>query len=323
MTTISYSFRDFWEQAKKNRLAYYYILPAFVIMGIVVIYPFIYNIVLSFSNMNLARFQDWSIVGLKQYIRVFTDPMFYTVLMKTLVWTAINLVFHVTLGVGLALILNNPLRGRAIFRTLLVLPWAVPQYITALTWRGMFNYRYGAVNLWLMKITPFIEQVNHFLQNLFGFGFGLPPYEWLSSPVGAFSAAIITNIWLGFPFMMIVALGALQSIPPDLYEVADIDGASRWQKFRHITVPLIKPAMIPAITLGVIWTFNNFNVIWLVSNGGNPSDSTHILVSYVYKAVFTHYRYAYSAALSIVIFLILLIFGINFIRKTHATESVY
>jgi len=321
--TNPYSFKDFWTQAKQNRLAYYYILPAFIIMGMVVIYPFVYNIILSFSNMSLSRFKDWQLVGFRQYVRVFSDPVFYVVLGKTIIWTVINLTFHVVLGVGLALILNNPLRGRAIFRTLLVLPWAVPQYITALTWRGMFNYRYGAVNLWLLKLSPVLEKIQSFMHSLFGVHMGMPPYEWLSSPTGAFTAAIITNIWLGFPFMMIVALGGLQAIPHDLYEAADIDGASRWQKFWQITYPLIKPVMIPAVTLGVIWTFNNFNVIWLVSNGGNPADSTHILVSYVYKAVFTHYRYAYSAALSIVIFLILLTFGINFIRKTQATESAY
>lgn len=323
MSSTTYTFRDFWEQAKQNRLAYYYILPAFLIMGLVVLYPFFYNIVLSFSNMNLSHFLDWELVGIRQYVKVFTDPMFYSVLWKNILWTVFNLIFHVGFGVGLALILNNPLRGRTLFRTLLILPWAVPQYITALTWRGMFNYRYGAVNLWLLELSPAIEKVNEFINPLLGFQLGMPPYEWLSTPNGAFAAAVIANIWLGFPFMMIVALGALQSIPQELYEVADIDGASRFQKFRTITMPLIKPAMIPAITLGVIWTFNNFNVIWLVTNGGNPSDSTHILVSYVYKAVFTHYRYAYSAALSIVIFLILLIFGINFIRKTKATEGAY
>jgi len=323
MNNVTYTFRDFWQQAKQNKLAYYYILPAFIVMGLVVMYPFVYNLVLSFSNMNLSHFKSWDLVGLRQYVKVFSDPMFYSVLLKTIFWTVVNLTFHVVLGVGLALILNNPLRGRAIFRTLLVLPWAVPQYITALTWRGMFNYRYGAVNLWLLKLNPVIEKLNHVLESLFGAGLGMPPYEWLSSPTGAFAAAIITNIWLGFPFMMIIALGGLQSIPQELYEAAEIDGASRWQQFKTITLPLIKPVMIPAVTLGVIWTFNNFNVIWLVSNGGNPSDSTHILVSYVYKAVFTHYRYAYSAALSVVIFLILLTFGINFIRRTKATEGAY
>jgi len=199
--------------------------------------------------MNLLNFRDWVIVGFGQYINVFSDPIFYSTLLKTVLWTAVNLFFHVFVGVALALMLNRPLFLKPLFRVLLILPWAVPQVITALTWRGMFNNKFGAVNLILRSM-------------------GLGVVDWLSTPIGAFAACLITNIWLGFPFMMVIALGGLQSIPYELYEAADIDGASKWQRFKHITLPLLKPVMVPAITLGVIWTFNNFNVIWLVSNGG-------------------------------------------------------
>jgi arabinogalactan oligomer/maltooligosaccharide transport system permease protein len=290
---------------RENKLAYIYILPSFAVLGFVVIYPFIYNVVISFSNMSLGHFRDWKLIGLEQYLRVFREKVFYILFLKTLGWTFINVFFHVVIGVSLALLLNRPLPGRAIFRTLLILPWAVPQYITALTWRGIFNYEYGYINLLLKKV------------------FDLPPVQWLSDPFGAFAAATITNIWLGFPFMMVIALGGLQSIPKELYEAAEVDGAQPWRQFWTITAPLLKPVMIPAISLGVIWTFNNFNVIWLVSDGGKPADSTHILVSFVYRQVFNYYSYGYGAALSIVIFVILLLFSINFIRRTRATEGVY
>jgi arabinogalactan oligomer/maltooligosaccharide transport system permease protein len=290
---------------RENKLAYIYILPSFAVLGFVVIYPFVYNVVISFSNMSLGHFRDWKLIGLEQYLRVFREKVFYILFLKTLGWTFVNVFFHVVIGVSLALLLNRPLPGRAIFRTLLILPWAVPQYITALTWRGIFNYEYGYINLLLKKI------------------FDLPPVQWLSDPFGAFAAATITNIWLGFPFMMVIALGGLQSIPKELYEAAEVDGAQPWRQFWTITAPLLKPVMIPAISLGVIWTFNNFNVIWLVSDGGKPADSTHILVSFVYRQVFNYYSYGYGAALSIVIFVILLLFSINFIRRTRATEGVY
>lgn len=319
--------RELRDNFRENRLAYYYILPAFLVMGFVVLYPFGYNLVISVSNMNLTHFKRWDFVGLRQYMAVLQEPRFYAVFLKTAIWTAINIFFHVTIGVALALLLNRPLRGRAIFRTLLVLPWAVPQYITALTWRGMFNYRYGAINLWLVKFKPVLEPVidglNSILVPAIGLTVSMPPYEWLSTPTGAFAAAIITNIWLGFPFMMIVALGGLQSIPHELYEAARVDGASRWTQLRKITIPLIKPVMIPAISLGVIWTFNNFNVIWLVTDGGKPADQSHILVSYVYREAVNYYRYGYAAALSVVIFLILLTFGVNFIKRTKGTEAAY
>jgi len=115
----------------------------------------------------------------------------------------------------------------------------------------------------------------------------------------------------------------LQSIPSELYEAAEIDGASAWQQFRHITAPLLRPVMVPAIILGVIWTFNNFNVVWLVSNGGEPSDKTHILVSWVYKSAFTYFRFGYAAAFSMIIFIILFLFSWRFIKRTQVIENIY
>jgi arabinogalactan oligomer/maltooligosaccharide transport system permease protein len=290
--------------SNNTRLAYLFLFPAFFMMGLVVFYPFLYNLVISFSNMNLTNFHNWKIKGLGNYWLVLREATFWWYFFKTILWTVLNLIFHVSIGVFLAIILNKDIRGKTIYRTLLILPWAVPQYITALTWRGMFNSEYGAINL--------------ILDQLFG-----TQVAWLSTEWGAFSACLITNIWLGFPFMMIVALGGLQSIPDALYEAADIDGASPWQKFRNITLPMLKPVMVPAVTLGVIWTFNNFNVVWLVSNGGEPSETTHILVSWVYRAAFFYYRMGYAAAFSIIIFLILFVFSWKFIKRTSATENVY
>ena len=294
----------------RHRLYLFFLVaPAFLVLFGVVIYPFLYNIVISLSNMNLRHIRDWRIVGFDQYVKVFTEPSqpdFYMVFLKTVIWTVVNLLFHVVFGVFLALVLNQKeIRGKALFRAILVLPWAVPQLIVALTWRGMFNYEYGAINLMLTQ------------------WLGLPAVEWLKQPLEAFIAVIITNVWLGFPFMMVIALGALQSIPHDLYEAAAIDGASWYHRLRHITIPLIRPVMVPAITLGTIWTFNNLNIVWLVSNAGEPSDQTHLMVSFVYKAAFNFYRYGYGAALSMVIFFVLLAFSLVFMRSSRVTENVY
>jgi len=279
--------------------------PALLIVLAVVAYPLLYNVWLSFSNANLYNIRNPQLIGAQQYVSVFQEPKLWSVLGKTFLWTIINVIAHVILGVFLAVVLHqNFIKGKPAWRVLLILPWALPQYITALTWRGMFNYEYGSVNLILTKLL------------------GMSPLQWLSDPNLAFSAAILTNIWLGFPFMMVIALGGLQSISADLYEAADIDGASAWHQFRFITMPLLRPVMAPAITLGAVWTFNNVNVVWLVSNGGEPADSTHILVSYVYKAAFTMYRFGWAAALSIVIFAILFTFSQVFLRKTKATEAV-
>ena len=281
------------------------LVPTAVVVLAVVAFPFVYNVLISFSNMNIYTLRDWSVIGLGQYVAVFSEPAFWSVLLKTVIWTGVNVAFHVGLGVFLAVVLHQTfVRGKSAWRVLLILPWAVPQYITALTWRGMFNFEFGAVNL-------LIES------------FGGGAVSWLSDPVTAFVAAILTNVWLGFPFMMVIALGGLQSIPGELYEAADVDGASAWTQFWQITAPLLKPIMVPAVTLGAIWTFNNINVIWLVSNGGEPNDQTHILVSYVYEAAFQMYRFGWAAALSMVIFAILFVFTQVFLNRTQATESVY
>jgi len=282
-----------------RRIPYLLIAPAAIVLLLVVLYPFGFNVVISFSNMSMRHFRDWSLVGLDQYRRVFEDPVFYGLLGKTALWTAVNLVAHVSLGILLAMVLNQNLKGRAVFRTLLILPWAVPQYITALTWRGLFHSEFGDINLMLTRWLH------------------LPPVNWLKTLPGSFTACAVTNIWLGVPFMMIVALGGLQSIPRQLWEAADVDGASALRKFFHITLPLLKPVLIPAVVLGTIWTFNNLNVVWLVTNGGEPADQMHILVSYVYRSAFFLYRYAYAAALSMIIFLILLTLGMTFLKRSR------
>jgi arabinogalactan oligomer/maltooligosaccharide transport system permease protein len=312
------SIGQFFTDWPRNKLAYCFVLPSTLAIFAVVVYPFCYNILLSLSNMSLEHFQDWQIVGLQNYWEVFTDPALWQIFGKTVVWTAVNVTFHVSLGVLLAAALNGPLLGRSLYRILLIIPWAVPAYITALTWRGMFDYEYGAVNLLLEKAAQWTP-----VACLLGLLHLAPPVNWLGEPQRAFQACIVANVWLGFPFMMVIALGGMQGIPQELYEAARIDRASRLRQFWHITLPLLKPVLLPAITLGAIWTFNNLNVIWLVSNGGEPQDKTHILVSFVYKAVFNLYRYGYGAALSMVIFVLLLVFSVLFLERSRATESVY
>jgi arabinogalactan oligomer/maltooligosaccharide transport system permease protein len=311
-------FRAFWGDWRRNRLAYLLVLPSIALIFLTVLYPLAYNVVLSFSNMSLTNLRDWEIIGLHNYTSIAAggeSQIFWRIFVKTLFWTAINVFFHVTIGVLLAVTLNGPVAGKSFYRVMLIIPWAVPAYITALTWRGMFDEQFGAVN----QLIRGLSWVNDFLPDMLQ----LEPMNWLGQATPAFAACIIANVWLGFPFMMVIALGGLQGIPAELYEAARIDRASRWQQFRMITLPMLKPVLVPAVTLGAVWTFNNLNVVWLVSNGGEPADQTHILVSYVYKAVFNLYQYGYGAALSMVLFFMLLTFSLVFLGRTRATEAVY
>ncbi len=303
------------------RAAYAYTLPAMIGMLLLVFFPFFYGIALSFTNANIYN-SDKSVaetwIGLQNYKAIVSDfavarrtpdglawnyQNFYYTLFFTIVWTVSNVVIGVTLGLILALILN--LKGfalRPFYRVLLILPWATPNYITALIFQGMFHRQFGVINQ--------IIQL-----------FGGPAIPWFDQPFTSFLAVLTTNAWLSFPFMMVISLGALQSIPTDLYEAARVDGASRWQQFTAITLPSLRPALIPAIILSVIWTFNQFNVIYLVS-AGQPAGATEILITQSYKLAFEQYRYGYAAAYSTIIFLILFAYGTWQNRVTKATEAI-
>jgi arabinogalactan oligomer/maltooligosaccharide transport system permease protein len=234
--------------------------------------------------VGLANFTD--IITSKGY-RVAEPLSFYFTLAVTILWTAVNVALHVSIGLFLAILLKEPLlKLRGVYRVLLIVPWAVPNYITALMWKGMFHRQFGAINAVLV-------------------GLGLEPVSWFTRWSTSFAANVVTNTWLGFPFMMVVSLGALQSIPTDLYEAAEVDGASKWTQFRRITLPLLKPALLPSVILGSVWTFNMFNIIYLVS-GGEPGGATDILVSEAFRWAFQrNEQYGFAAAYSVLIFFVL------------------
>ena len=312
----------FLRTLKTHRTAYTYVVPAMVGMVLLVFFPFVYGIVLSFTdqtiyNSSAPLMEIW--VGFKNYVSILTDfrvartaadgalvfnyQNFYWTLWITIAWTVTNVTYGVVVGLILALILNTKgLALKPVYRVLLILPWAMPNYITALIWRGMFHQQFGVVN-----------QVVQML--------GGEPVSWFDTPTTSFLTVFATNGWLSFPFMMVISLGALQSIPADLYEAARVDGASRWQQFTAITLPSLKPALVPAIILSVVWTFNMFNIIYLVS-AGQPAGSTEILITQSYKFAFEKYQYGYAAAYSTVIFGILLVYGVFQNRMTRATEAI-
>ncbi len=291
-----------------HRVAIGFLAPAAIAMLVLVAAPFVIGLLLGFYDHHHGT---WTFVGLHNFYRILSgggEPLdsaknFWFILGVTVLWTAANMVLHVTIGVLLAMALSRTwLRGKGVYRMLFILPWAIPNYITALIWKGIFTGEYGAMNSLLHSA-------------------GLDSVSWFSSWATSFSANVITNTWLGFPFMMVVALGALESIPRELYEAASVDGASAWQRFRHITLPHLRPALGPAIALGSIWTFNMFNVIFLVS-GGQPGDSTNILITDAYRWAFERgEHYGMAAAYATIIFGILLlwtVFGARIVRSKDA-----
>jgi arabinogalactan oligomer/maltooligosaccharide transport system permease protein len=323
---------------KKSLMPWAYIAPAGLLMMVISFFPQIFQVWMAFTDFRVKHLRfnifipatwenfapPW--VGLDNFIKILTNNLalenydFWRLLAFNLTWTLVNVFFHVSLGVLIAMALNSKgLIGRRVYRALFVLPWAIPGYIAALTWKNMFDQNFGAVNQLIGVINKLIG--TNFPTNIRWIAETTPPIGGLLSflPL-AFYALLIANVWLGWPFMTIVATGALQSIPEELYEAADIDGASGWQKFWNVTVPMIRPAMVPAIMLGTIWTFNNFNVIYFISKG-DPFGRTDILVTQAFKLVFEQRLYGVAAAFSIVVFFILLILTLIQNRVTRATEA--
>jgi arabinogalactan oligomer / maltooligosaccharide transport system permease protein len=279
--------------------------PAAIGLMALVVYPLLWELNLSFTNMSLRTFRDPQYIGLTNYERVFTEPVlrqasFWQLFLQTIMWTGINITFHILGGMGLALLLNRQMAGRGIYRMLLIFPWAIPQVIAVLAWRGEFHYEFGFINIILRQI-------------------GLEPVAWLSAPTANFTAMLITNIWLGIPFMMVILLGGLQSISEEYYEAAEMDGASPWQKFWNITIPLIRPVTTPAIILGTVWTFNNFNVPFFINQ--YELESSDILVTALFRAAFQYNRYGFSAAFAFVIFAVLAAYSVFYLRVTGGLKG--
>ena len=276
----------------KSMPAYKYVAHAVVAVGLLVILPLAVGAGTSFFA---GRGTDMYFVGSANYVDILVarggdllgHGSFWLVLLVTVLWTVLNVALHVGIGVALALLLHRPyLKLKGVYRVLLILPWAVPNYVTALAWKGMFHRQFGAVNAILGEL-------------------GVEPVSWFSQWTTAFTANVATNVWLGFPFMMVVTLGALTAIPQDVYEAAAVDGANAWQRFKLITLPLLGPFLAPAVAMGSVWTFNMFNVVFLVS-GGEPDGGTEILVSEAYRWAFTRgNQYGYAAAYAVLIFVIL------------------
>ncbi len=291
------------ERSAQGRSAMLYVAPALMALALLTFYPVGYGIVLSFTDANQSALGEQSFNGLDNYVEVFTSAGFLRVLGFTLLWTVVNVFAHVGIGLALAMALQGRVKGKVAYRTILLLPWAIPSYITVLIWRGIFQYD-GLFN------------------GLLG-----TQIDILGLPVPAAAAVIVVNIWLGFPFMMMTISGALQTIPGDIYEAAEVDGVSPISQFRHLTLPMLKPTIVPVALLGFIWTFNMFNVIYLMTDGGpnlwfGEPGSTDILITYVYDVAFRRGMYGLAAAWSVVIFLILLWFSATYMKKTNATEAV-
>ncbi|MEU7880825.1 carbohydrate ABC transporter permease [Microbispora bryophytorum] len=287
-----------WRLLSRHWYAWAMIAPVVIVMLVLVGYPLVRGVYLSLTDAtegNMGRTigmnvipSTYEFVGLTNYADILTSSQFLGRLAWTVVWTVVCVALHVGIGLGLAMLLNRPMRLRSLYRILLVLPWAVPAFVSAFIWRYLLNGEFGVVNAMLRAA-------------------GFAGIGWLDDPFWAKVSVIACNVWLGVPFMMLALLGGLQAIARELHEAAEVDGATPWQRFRHITLPGLRPVSSTVVLLGTIWTFNQFPVIFLLTKGG-PGGATEILVTYAYRQAFEGIRnYSGSAAWGMVILALLVV----------------
>lgn len=319
----------------KAILPYLYLVPAFTIMAVITFYPLIYQVIVSFTDFQIKDLRLGLAspllhhIGFKNYIDILTgglpvqDFEFFRVLIYNFWWAITNVMVHVPAGVVIAVLLNTQgLWLKKIYRAIYILPVVIPPIVVATVWGNIFDEQYGAMNQFLTLLAHFLGHPNTIVHIRWLTEY-TPPIPWLlpSGPLPpAYYAMMIANFWLGWPFMTVVATGALQSIPKDLYEAASIDGATGAQQFWNITVPLLRPAMIPAAVYGFTTSFNLFAFVFFMTGGG-PARSTEILVTFAYDLVTNLHLYGAAAAFAVFIFIVALVVFLVTNRITRATQS--
>ena len=280
---------------RRRREAYCFILPAFFYMILVLGYPLVYNIILSFKNVNVKNLTKGGaiFVGWKNYIDLFQNPTFLLVLKNTFIFTIACLVFQFTIGFAFALFFNQKFKLSGPIRGMILVSYMMPMAVTGLLGKNIFSNA-GLINDLLSKI-------------------GIAGPEWLVNTSTAMIAVIIMNCWVGIPFNMLLLVSGLTSIPQDVYESAAIDGATWGQRFLHITLPLMKGSMLAVLMLGFIYTFRAFDLMYIMTAGG-PLNSTDVLGTYSYMLSFTQFEFSKGSAVAMVLFVCLFVVGLFYLR---------
>ncbi|NJL87695.1 MAG: sugar ABC transporter permease [Leptolyngbyaceae cyanobacterium SM1_1_3] len=297
-------------RAREVRTGWLLILPATLLLLLVYAYPIMRAFILSLFAQNLSTELNTVFVGFDNYVRMALDSRFWSSIGHTAVFTSVSLIIELILGMVVALSLNQAFRGRGAVRTIAILPWALPTALIALAWRWIFNDQYGVWNDMLLNWFHIIEQ----------------PVNWLGDPQWAMVAVIAADVWKTTSFIAILLLAGLQSISADLYEAHAIDGASPWQSFRQITLPLLMPQILIAMLFRFAQSFGIFDLIQVMTEGG-PGGATEMVSLYVYATVMRYLDFGYGAALVVVTFLILVAIvglaglGISRVRSITGAES--
>ncbi len=270
-------------------VGYLFVAPAVLLLLAVLVYP-------ALTTLRLSVTLPGGRVGLQPYAQLLGDPLFWQVVRQTALFVVASVAAHVLLGLGAALAVAGPVPARGLFRVVVLLPWVVPDVVAGIVWKWILNPLYGVLNDLLMA-ARWVAQ----------------PLEWLTHPALAPVSVVLANVWRGFPFVMVILLAGLQSIPQDLYEAASLDGAGSWARFRFVTLPGLRKVLVVALALDTIWEVRRFGLVQAMTGGG-PGTVTEVLSTQVFKQYFHFYRFEFASAMAVAMTVLLLAVSLPYVR---------
>ncbi|MFJ9102010.1 carbohydrate ABC transporter permease [Streptomyces sp. NPDC102405] len=291
--------------ARRRRTGYLFCLPGMAFLALFLAYPLLYNVWTSVHDVDLGQLLGRAerFNGLDNYRTVTGDPAFWHSVRLSLIFTLGSLLLQFTIGFALALLFARPFPLNGLLRSLLLVAWLLPPVVSGTLFRWMLDAESGAYNALFQVVGP-----NGF------------SHDWLTDPSTAMAGVVFANVWVGVPFNMLLLLVGLHTIDPELHEAAAIDGASAWQRFRHITLPLMRPVSVTVLLLGLLYTFKVFDLVYVMTGGG-PVDATRVLSLYVYEVFFTFFRFGQGAAAGLLLLVVPLLAGVWYVGRLRREDE--
>jgi multiple sugar transport system permease protein len=294
---------DVLRQIWINRADYLYVLPALVVMLIVIAYPIYYTVELSFFKTPPGlQLRDKTFVGMDNYTAILTSDVFWRVTLNTVIWTVASTIIAFVLGYALALALHRDFFGRGILRAILIIPWVISAVAASYIWKWIYHSDFGIIGAVLVEM-----------------GLASRPANFIDSVSTVLPSLIVVNVWREFPFAMIMLMAGLQTVPEQLLRAAQVDGASAWQRFWHVTFPHLSGVSTVTILLLAVANFNSFIIPWIMTGGG-PSNASHIWITHIYELAFGRQLWGVASAYSVLLFFILMTLGYFYVRALSGGE---
>jgi multiple sugar transport system permease protein len=289
---------------KPGILAIILLAPAGLIVFGVLIFPMVSSLWLSLTDLELTKPGSGAFIWLKNYRNALQNPQFWAAFGRTAYFAVITVIVETLLGLAIATLLNQEFKGRGFVRGLIILPWALPYVVNGIMWKWIFDANYGALNALLVQTG---------LMNTYRI--------WLGEPLTAMHLVIVANIWKETPVAVILILAALQSIPKELYEAAVVDGTNRWQSFRNVTLPMLRPVLAATIVIKTVWALKEFDLIYIITKGG-PADATKLFTYYIYENTFKFLKFGYGSSLAYLLTIAAGLFAIFYMKNLQAGLEV-